>query len=93
MYQRHFSFDENKTKGNDEYVFLSVPFLIVLNVININAIDVNISYMTSMTSMSRINVNAETPTYKNHQNVSIYKIILTYVYRHLSASAGIFAST
>jgi len=30
-----------------------------------------------------MHVNAEIPIYKNH--VSAYKIILTYVYRHLSA--------
>jgi len=37
-----------------------------------------------------MNVNAETP---KTINVSAYKIILTDVYRHLSASVRIFAPT
>jgi len=32
VYQQHFSFDENGTKGNGEYALYMALFLIVLNV-------------------------------------------------------------
>jgi len=32
VYQQHFSFDENKTKGNGEYALYIALFLIVLNI-------------------------------------------------------------
>jgi len=43
---------ENKIKNRGEYIFYLVPFLIVLNV--------RLYWLV-------INVNAETPTYKNHK--------------------------